>query len=106
MTNSRNFHTPIHPGEILYEEFLVPFGLSANKLAKAIGVPANRITGLVNGTRSITADTALRLADAFGTTPEFWMNLQDYYELEVARREKRPTIVRIEAPVEKKAAYA
>ena len=106
MTNNRNFHTPIHPGEILYEEFLVPFGLSANKLAKAIGVPANRITGLVNGTRSITADTALRLADAFGTTPEFWMNLQDYYELEVARREKRPTIVRIVAPVEQKATYA
>lgn len=75
---------PIHPGEILSEEFMVPFGLSANKLAHSLDVPANRITGIINGTRSITADTALRLATAFGTTPDFWMNLQSQYALESA----------------------
>ena len=96
MANNRNFHTPIHPGEILYEEFMLPYGLSANKLAVAVGVPTNRITGLVNGTRAVTADTAIRLADAFGTTPEFWMNLQNHFELVVASREKRPVIERVE----------
>jgi antitoxin HigA-1 len=74
----------IHPGEILKEEFLVPFGLSANRLAKAIGVPANRITEIINGTRGITGATAVLLGHAFGTTPEFWLNLQSRYELDVA----------------------
>ena len=74
----------IHPGEILKEEFLVPFGLSANRLAKAIGVPTNRITEIVNGTRGITGETAVLLGHALGTTPEFWLNLQSRYELDVA----------------------
>lgn len=106
MANQRNFRTPIHPGEILQEEFMVPYGLSANKLAGALGVPANRITALVNGTRAVTADTALRLSAAFGTTPEFWLNLQTHYELELASREKRPDIKLIEAPSKRKPAYA
>ncbi|MEM6903734.1 MAG: HigA family addiction module antitoxin [Pseudomonadota bacterium] len=78
---------PIHPGEILLEEFMEPMGLSANALAKHIQVPGNRISTIVKGTRGITGDTALRLAAALGTTPEFWMNLQKSYELEVARDE-------------------
>lgn len=83
---------PIHPGEILSEEFMVPFGLSANKLAHSLGVPTNRITTVINGTRSITADTALRLAKAFGTTPDFWMNLQSQYALENAALRSKKTI--------------
>jgi addiction module HigA family antidote len=78
---------PIAPGEILREDFMEPFGLSANALAKALRVPANRITSILNGSRSITADTALRLARYFNTTPESWLNLQKNYELEVAKRE-------------------
>lgn len=78
--------SPVTPGEILREEFMEPLGLSANALAKALHVPANRITAILNGTRSITADTALRLARYFGTTAQSWMNLQKNHELEVARR--------------------
>jgi len=77
---------PIHPGEILKMEFLDESGMSAYALAKALNVPVNRVTGIVNGERGITADTALRLARFFGTTPEFWLNLQTHYDLEVARR--------------------
>ncbi len=77
---------PIHPGEILREEFMTPYKLSANKLAGALGVPANRVTAILNGTRSVTAETALRLSAAFGTSAEFWTNLQSLYELEVAKR--------------------
>jgi len=84
--------TPIHPGEILKEEFMVPYGLSANKLAARLDVPTNRLTSIIAGTRAITADTALRLAAAFDTTPEFWMNLQDHYDLNIARQTKRPKI--------------
>jgi len=78
---------PITPGEILREEFTQPFGLSANALAKALHVPPNRITAILNGNRSITADTALRLARYFDTAPQSWVNLQKNYELEVAKRE-------------------
>lgn len=78
---------PIHPGEILREEFMAPYKLSANKLAGMLDVPANRVTAILNGTRSITAETALRLSAAFGTTARFWTNLQSLYELEVAQRE-------------------
>ncbi len=74
---------PIHPGEILMEEFLKPFNLSQYKLAKDISVPPRRINEIVHGTRSVTADTALRLAKFFGTTAQFWLNLQSHYELEV-----------------------
>jgi len=90
--------TPVHPGEVLKEEFMEPFALSSNRLAMALKVPANRITSIVSGRRSITADTALRLSDAFGTTPEFWTNLQDHYDLEVAKQVKRPKIKRFESP--------
>jgi len=76
----RNAMRPIHPGEILREE-LREIGLSANAFASALGVPVNRITSILNEQRSVTADTALRLARYFGTTPEFWMNLQIAYEL-------------------------
>lgn len=76
---------PIHPGEILLEEFLEPMGLSQYRLAKGIRVPARRINEIVHGKRSITADTALRLARFFGTTDRFWINLQAHYDLEVER---------------------
>lgn len=73
-----------HPGEMLAQEFLRPLGLSASALAVEIGVPANRITEMVAGRRSMTADSALKLADRFGTSPEFWMNLQMMYDLSKA----------------------
>lgn len=76
---------PIHPGVILEEEFLEPLRLSAYGLARAIGVPRNRITGIVRGERAITADTALRLARYFGMSPEFWLGLQMDYDLEATR---------------------
>ena len=78
---------PIHPGEILREEFLGPLGMSAHELSMALRVPATRINDIVNEKRGITADTALRLARYFGTTSRFWMNLQASWELEVAEDE-------------------
>lgn len=84
---------PVHPGEVLREEFLRPLGLSAAKLARRIGVPANRVSEIAAGRRAVTGDTALRFAAAFGSTPEFWMNLQKAWELEVARSEERPEIL-------------
>ena len=77
--------TPIHPGEHLAEE-LRELGFSAAELARQIAVPINRITGIINGQRGVTADTALRLGHWFGTSPQFWMNLQQMYELRVAER--------------------
>ena len=74
---------PIHPGEILEKEFLEPLKLSQYRLAVDLGVPPRRINEIVHGLRGITADTALRLAHYFGTTPEFWMNLQAAFDLEV-----------------------
>ena len=76
---------PAHPGEILAEEFLKPFGISQYRLAKDIRVPPRRINEIVHGMRSITADTALRLARYFGTSPAFWVNLQGRYDLEVEK---------------------
>jgi addiction module HigA family antidote len=84
----------ITPGEFLVEEFMQPLGLSANALANALKVPANRILAIIKGQRGITADTALRLAQYFGTTAEFWMNLQQTYELDSTRREKLAEIQR------------
>ena len=78
---------PIHPGEILREEFMKPLGLSSNALSRRLGVTAARVNEIASERRGITADTALRLARCFSTTPEFWMNLQQRYELEAARRE-------------------
>jgi addiction module HigA family antidote len=77
---------PVHPGEVLRHEFLEPLGLTAHALALALRVPANRITAILSGRRAVTAETALRLARHFGTTPGFWLNLQKAYELEVAER--------------------
>lgn len=75
----------ITPGEVLRAEFLEPMGLSARALAREIGVPANRITGIIHGARAVTAETALLLARRFGTSAEFWMNLQTAHDLEEAR---------------------
>lgn len=85
---------PVHPGEVLAEEFLGPLGLSQNKAARAMHVPPRRINEIVLGKRSVTADTALRLARFFGTTPDFWMNLQAHYDLERARDEAGEQIER------------
>jgi len=76
---------PIHPGEVLNEEFLAPLGISQYRLAMDISVPARRVNQIVLGTRGITADTALRLARYFGTTDRFWVNLQARYDLEIQR---------------------
>jgi addiction module HigA family antidote len=76
---------PIHPGEILAEDFLAGLGITQYRLAKGIGVPARRVNEIVHGKRGISADTALRFARFFGTTPEFWLNLQSHYDLEVQR---------------------
>lgn len=76
---------PIHPGEVLRDE-LVEIGMTANAFAHALHVPANRITYILNGNRAITADTALRFSRFFGTTPEFWLNLQIAYDLKIARQ--------------------
>ena len=77
---------PIHPGEILLEEFMKPMGISINRLARDIVVPPGRISAIVNGKRAITADTALRLGKYFGVSPEVWTGLQSDYELRVARQ--------------------
>lgn len=79
-----NAMRPIHPGEVLKEE-LAEISMTANAFAQALHVPANRITAILNGNRSITADTALRISRFFGTTPEFWLNLQTSYDLKMAR---------------------
>ena len=81
--STRNGMRPVHPGEILGDE-LEELGMSANSLAKALAVPTNRITAILNGQRGITADTALRLARYFGTTPQLWLNLQNAFKLRVA----------------------
>lgn len=84
----------IHPGEVLKEEFLEPYGLSANRLAQAIGVPPNRITAILHGTRGITGETAVLLGHALGTTSEFWINLQARYELDSARAQVKQASIR------------
>ena len=84
----------IHTGEILREDFLKPFGISINQLARDLDVPPNRISMIVNGERSITADTALRLGACFGMSPETWLNLQTEYDLRRARRERGAEIER------------
>jgi addiction module HigA family antidote len=75
---------PVHPGEVLVEEFLKPMGLSQNRVATAIGVPARRVNEIALRKRSVTADTALRLAKYFGNSPQFWLGLQMDYDLDVA----------------------
>jgi addiction module HigA family antidote len=88
--------TPVHPGEILLEEFLMPLGISQYRLSKDIGVPPRRINEIVQGKRSITADTALRLARFFSLSERFWLNLQSRYDLEV---EKDKLAMRLEREV-------
>lgn len=78
---------PMHPGEVLREEFLVPLGMSAGALARACGVPRTRIERLANEETGVTADTALRLAKVFGTSPELWLNLQNDFDVQAAKRE-------------------
>jgi len=87
-----------HPGEILAEEFLSPLGMSANALALSLRVPATRIGAILKGRRGVTADTALRLGRFFGTTPEFWMNLQAAHDLSRARMDVGPVIEKDVSP--------
>jgi len=85
---------PVHPGEILREDLMQPLGISINRLSRDLRVPVTRVSEIVNRRRGISADTALRLSRYFGSTPEFWMNLQAAYDLEVAERESKPEIER------------
>ena len=85
---------PVHPGEMLREEFLKPLGLSINQLALELHVPVTRISQIINERRGITADTALRLSRHFGSTADFWMNLQRDYELTIARQKSARIIER------------
>ena len=91
---------PVHPGEVLKEEFLRPRKLSMNRLALALRVPATRIGDIVHGRRGITPDTALRLARLFRSTPQFWMNLQTQYDLEVVKDREQRSIERDVRPLE------
>ena len=95
---------PISPGEILLEEFLRPLGISQTRLARDLSVPVGRVNDIVQGKRSITPDTALRLAVYFNMTPEFWINLQSHYDLKLAKRNLLPKIERSVRRAEKKAA--
>jgi len=90
---------PVHPGEILREEFMAPLGLSMNKLAMVLRVPVTRIADIVNERRGITADTALRFARYFTNSPSFWMNLQTRYDLEVAEDEIAAKVARDVQPL-------
>jgi len=92
---SRRDFSPIHPGEVLLEDFLKEMGISQYRLAKDIGVPPRRINEIVHGKRAITADTALRLGRFFGTSAQFWINLQTHYDLEVAEEALEGTLERI-----------
>ena len=85
---------PIPPGEILLEEFLKPMGVSQNKLARAIDVPAGRVNDIIRGKRSITRDTAARLAVYFGTSPDLWINLQARYDAKIVARDVMPAIAK------------
>ncbi len=88
--------SPIHPGEVLLQEYLEPLGVTQHRLAVAIGVPPRRINEIVHGKRRISADTALRLARYFGTTERFWLNLQSRYDLELERDRLAPALEEIE----------
>ncbi len=91
---------PPHPGETIREEYLIPLGMSVSALARALGVSPTRLNDIVRGRRSITADTALRLARYFGTTPDLWINLQSFYDLRMAQREVGKAIERQVKPRE------
>lgn len=87
---------PIHPGEVLMEEYLQPLEVTQHRLAVAIGVPPRRINEIVHGKRRISTDTALRLARYFGTSERFWLNLQDRYDIEIERDRLGPTLQEIQ----------
>ena len=91
---------PILPGEILWKEFMEPLGMSQNKLARDIDVPVTRISDIIHGRRGISTDSALRLAVYFGTTPEFWLNLQTRYDLKVSKRDLLPAIEKSVRPLQ------
>lgn len=91
-TTENDWIDPIHPGEVLQEDFLDGFGITQHKLAVSIGVPPRRINEIVHGKRGITADTAVRLARYFGNSAEFWMSLQSSYELRIERRALRDSL--------------
>ena len=99
MSKPRTLLTPGHPGEILREDFMKPLRLTVNKLALELHVPATRIGEIVHERRRITAETALRLARYFKTNPEFWLNLQNFYDLEVTRRSAESDIERQVQPL-------
>jgi len=86
----------VHPGEVLKEEFLAPLNISANKFAKHIGVPTNRITAIINGTRGVTGETALLFGKAFNMSAQFWLNLQNAYDLREAINKDEKRIEKIE----------
>ena len=90
---------PPHPGETIKEDYLILLGMSVNQLAKALGIGAARLNEIVLGKRGITADTALRLARYFNTSPEFWLNLQSLYELRLAEQKSRAAIERTVTPL-------
>jgi antitoxin HigA-1 len=104
MTKMPKKLAPLHPGEVLREEFLVPLNLSAGALAKACNLPRTRIERLVAETTGITADTALRLGKALGTSAQLWMNLQNRYDVEIATRQIGKKIDKIEPIIAHKAA--
>jgi addiction module HigA family antidote len=91
----------VTPGEILLKEFMEPFGISQNKLARDIDVPVTRISDIVHAKRAITADSAIRLALYFGTSPEFWMNLQSRYDLKRSKRSLLPALEKRVRPLQK-----
>ena len=92
---TEKLYVPIHPGEVLMEDFIEGFGITQHKLAVSIGVPPRRINEIVHGKRAITADTALRLGRYFGVEPQFWLNLQSRYELELAQERVADQITKI-----------
>jgi addiction module HigA family antidote len=94
MSKKTKLPDPIRPGEILREDFLKPFRISINQLARDLDVPPNRISMIVNGERSITAGTALRLGTCFGMSPEIWLNLQSEYDIRLVRRQRGEEIER------------
>ncbi len=90
---------PVPPGEILLEEFMKPHGISQNKLARDIDVPPGRINQIIKSTRSITVETALKLGKYFGTSPEFWLNLQNHYDLRIAEKTYWPRMIKLIRPI-------
>ena len=90
---------PVHPGEVLHEDYLIPMGISQNQLALSMRVPPNRINEIIRGKRAITAETALRLARAICTSPDFWLNLQMHYDLRIAEERLAGVLEREVIPI-------